>query len=105
VTVAWLIRQTRAEARGLCVRCGGELDEEGGCAECRQDYREQKADAREQRVEEGWCRCGRHRAADRQQCEPCLAADREYKRARRAEVQRVEQGMMDRGRTNQGERT
>jgi hypothetical protein len=100
VTVSWLHRQTRAEAMGRCVRCGDELTAEGcpGCAEVANVKQDER---RDQHAAEGRCRCGRVRAEGRQQCPPCLAADREYKRL--APVRGVEQGLMD-TRRNQGER-
>lgn len=75
MSVPWLVRQTRAEAMGLCVRCGGELDADG-CAACRQDRTAIQDRLRDERLATGLCRCGRPRAEDRKQCPACLEWDR-----------------------------
>lgn len=113
--IPWLVRRTRAESLGQCVRCGGELDAEGGCPGCTEAYTTKQEVRREEYAEAGLCRCGRPRAEARKQCPACLAADRDYKRTAWANgtrpamrpvavrggqghegARRVEQGLMDR---------
>jgi hypothetical protein len=123
VTVPWPIRQARAEAAGLCVRCGGELDSESGCPGCVEAATVKVEARREEYVAGGLCRCGRGRAEGRKQCAGCLEWDRERLALRvrgtrpairpvavqgghqADEVRSTEQRLMDRGRANQGERT
>ncbi len=88
--VPWASRLERALRDGACVRCG-EPCELGVCPGCVEVASTKQDHRREGHVAEGRCRCGQVRTGPEAQCAGCRRWDRE----RRAEVRRVEQGLMD----------